>query len=69
MLRNEAPMSDLPIESRLKYGTEVYDDIDDLADLLTGAKRPARVAQSSPDREMDEDVFTSAADSSKHYGA
>ena len=59
------------IESRWKYGrSDQFDDIDanDLADFLSGKQRVAAMVEPSEQREVDEDVFSAARDSSRKYG-
>ncbi|HEU5407165.1 MAG TPA: hypothetical protein VFU48_05325 [Nitrospira sp.] len=66
-------MADLPIESRNKYGAEVYDDADIFADLLSGREPgsggSARPSPQSPTTEaVDEDFFREAGNPSRKYG-
>lgn len=64
-------MSELPAESRFKYGRDQFDDIDadDLAGFLSGnGADSGDQSQLSGTTEMDADVFREAGDSDRHYG-
>lgn len=62
------------VESRLKYGTEWNDDLDELAAALSGnpipmrAGRMAGVAEPSESDDVDADFLRRAASPANHYG-
>jgi hypothetical protein len=68
-------MSELPVESRFKYGRDQFDDIDygDLVGFLSGdgAERRSDIGAHAavPGKtEVDENVFREAGDPNRHYG-
>ena len=64
-------MTELPVESRFKYGRDQFDDIDadDLAGFLSGRGADACArSRVSGTTEMDEDVFREAGNPDRHYG-